>query len=219
MRWMMKGFSFAKAFLPLLGGLLLAGCGYRAPLYKSYIPVVKDSTMYPGVRPGYKQLAALAEKDTGLKPSIGNTVTVIKDGKENLDMLKEDLRNARISAYIEPYRFRLDTTGVALKDILQEKAEEGVDIRLILDKSANIKKDRAELRKLKDFGAHVYIPTTGPRSGWTAIFPGWPRTGTTGSSPSWTAASPTWAAAVSRTSISLTGMMLTSVLPAPSLLI
>ena len=152
----MSSHSSIKATLLLLGGLLLTGCGYRAPLYKSYIPEVNDSTAYPGVRAGYKQLAALAEKDTGMKPSLGNTVTVIKDGKENLDMLTEDLRNAQISAYIEPYRFRLDTTGAALKDILQEKAQAGVDIRLILDKSANIRKDRKELRKLRDFGAHVY---------------------------------------------------------------
>ena len=51
-----------KALPLLLGDLLLTGCGYRAPLYKSYIPVVKDSTLYPRVRAGYKQLAALAAK-------------------------------------------------------------------------------------------------------------------------------------------------------------
>ena len=49
----------------LAGSLFLAGCGYRAPLYQSYIPEVKDTTVYPGVRPAYKELAALLEKVSG----------------------------------------------------------------------------------------------------------------------------------------------------------
>ena len=101
----MSSHSSIKAFSLLLGGLLMTGCGYRAPLFKSYIPEVKDSTLYPGVRVEYKQLAALAEKDTGLKPSLGNTVTVIKNGKENLDMLtEEDLSD---DAHLQTYQTRI----------------------------------------------------------------------------------------------------------------
>ena len=142
---------------PLLGGLLLAGCGYRAPLHSSYIPQVTDTTLYGGVRSGYRELAALMDKDTGMKPSDGNTVTLIPDGRQNWDMLKEELGKAGISAYIEPYRFRLDTCGIQLADILKEKAIAGVDVRLILDKSANTREDRKELRKLREFGAQVKL--------------------------------------------------------------
>lgn len=66
-----------KAFLTLLGGLLLAGCGYRAPMHQSYLPVVTDSTLYAGIRPDYQQLAALMEKDTGMKPVEGKAPTAI----------------------------------------------------------------------------------------------------------------------------------------------
>ena len=38
------------------------GCGYRGALHASYIPEVTDSTLYPGVKPEYQQLAALMEK-------------------------------------------------------------------------------------------------------------------------------------------------------------
>lgn len=140
----------------LLTGFLLAGCGYRAPLHKSYIPVVTDASLYKGIRPEYQELAALMEKDTELNPRGGNTVTMIKDGKENLDMLREEMRNAKTSIYIEPYRFRLDTVGASLADILKEKIAEGVDVRIILDKSANTKEDRTELKKLRKIGGHVY---------------------------------------------------------------
>ncbi|MBR5403214.1 MAG: hypothetical protein IK113_03200, partial [Bacteroidales bacterium] len=64
----------------LLGSGLLTGCGYRAALHASYIPEVTDSTMYPGVKPEYQQLAALMEKDTGIPPSTGNTIGFIPDG-------------------------------------------------------------------------------------------------------------------------------------------
>jgi cardiolipin synthase len=140
-----------------LCGLALAGCGYRAPLHPSYIPQVTDSTHYGGVRPEYQQLAALMEKDTRLKPREGNTVTMIADGPENWDLLKEEFRKAEKAIYIEPYRFRLDTCGTLLKGILEEKARAGVDVRLILDKSANTKEDRKALRKMDDLGARVRI--------------------------------------------------------------
>ena len=35
-------------FLILLTGALLTGCGYRAPLHKSYIPEVKDTRLLGG---------------------------------------------------------------------------------------------------------------------------------------------------------------------------
>ena len=135
--------------------LLLVGCGYRAPLHKSYIPVVTDTSRYAGVRPEYQELAALMEKDTELGLTRGNTVTLIADGQENLDMLVKEFREARTSIYVEPYRFKLDSTGAMLADILREKTLEGVDVRIILDKSANTREDRHELRKMEDVGAQV----------------------------------------------------------------
>lgn len=144
-----KGIGF------LLCGLALTGCGYRAPLHKSYIPVVTDTTLYSGVRADYQELAALVEKDTGMKPVEGNTVTLVSEGQENLDRLLEDVKAAEVSAYIEPYRFCLDSVGTVLADLLQEKAAAGADVRIILDKSANTKDDIRKLKQLRKDGAQV----------------------------------------------------------------
>ena len=144
-----------KAFLTLLGGLLLAGCGYRAPMHQSYLPVVTDSTLYAGIRPDYQQLAALMEKDTGMKPVEGNTVSLVFEGQENLDKILEDVRAAQKSVYIEPYRFCLDSVGTTLAGILKERAAAGVDVRIILDKSANTDEDIKKLKKLRKDGAMV----------------------------------------------------------------
>ena len=148
--------NLRKTGLFLACCLAAVGCGYRAPLHKSYIPQVTDSSRYAPVRGEYMELAALMEKDTELGLTRGNTVTEIADGKENLEMLVEEFQQAEKSIYIEPYRFRLDTTGAMLAEILRQKALEGVDVRLILDKSANKKEDRQELRKLRKIGARVH---------------------------------------------------------------
>jgi len=39
-----------KTILALLFVLALTGCGYRAPMHPSYLPVVTDSTLYAGIR-------------------------------------------------------------------------------------------------------------------------------------------------------------------------
>ena len=141
--------------LPLAGALLLVGCGYRAPLHASYVPEVLDSSRYSGVRPAYQELAALMEKDVDMLPTQGNTVTLIADGQENWEMLKDEFRKAERAIYVEPYRFRLDTCGTILAEILAEKAAEGLDVRIILDKSANTKDDRAALKGLLSKNAQV----------------------------------------------------------------
>ena len=70
-----------------LAAMALTACGYRAPLYKSYIPEVVDTTAYPGVAPAYQELAALMEKDTGFVPQEGNTVTLFPEGREKWEHL------------------------------------------------------------------------------------------------------------------------------------
>ena len=140
-----------------VGILLLTGCGYRAPLYQSYIPQVRDTTEYPGVRPGFQELAALIEKDTGLSPTPGNTVTLFPDGHKKWDMMLEDLDYADKSIYMDYYIFRTDSVGTTVKNILRQKARDGVDVRVILDKVANNREDLEELATLQDDDVNLGI--------------------------------------------------------------
>ena len=143
-----------RTFL-LAGTLLLTGCGYRAPLYQSYIPEVKDTTEYPGVRLAYKELAALMEKDTRLEPTQGNTVTLLPDGRQKWNILKEDLEYAEKAIYIDHYRFCTDSAGTIVENLLREKSRAGVDVRIILDKPANKKEHLEELSTLKEDGVKL----------------------------------------------------------------
>ena len=143
--------------IPVLALALMAvaGCGYRAPLHKSYIPTDVDSTTYSGVAPAYQELAALMEKDTGFIPQEGNTVTLFPEGGKKWEQMMEDLDYASESIYIDHYRFCPDSAGTIVSRILEEKAREGVDVRVILDKGAIKKKDREELLKMRPSGVRM----------------------------------------------------------------
>lgn len=138
--------------LLLAAFLLFTGCGYRAPLHPSYIPEITGGAALPGTHADYRQLAALMEKDTGMKPTDGNTVTILPDGIAKWDILKAELENARRSIYIDHYRFCTDSLGSIVEGILKEKARQGVDVRVILDKGANTREHLQELSTLRNEG-------------------------------------------------------------------
>ena len=139
----------------IFASLLLQGCGYRARLSKSYIPEVADTAAYAGVRARYHQLAALMEKDTGLEPTQGNTLALLPDNSVKWMVMNDDLARARESVYLELYRFSADSIGTVMAAILKGKAREGVDVRVIVDKSATPLADRDSLCHI--FGSDVRL--------------------------------------------------------------
>ena len=144
---------FKLAAVALIGGsLMLTGCGYRAALHASYIPEVTDSTLYPGVKPEYQQLAALMEKDTGIPPSTGNTIGFIPDGDHKLQLMLQDLKAASKAIYMDYYRICADSAGTIVLDILKDKALHGLDVRVMVDKAAETPKNYKALKSLPEAG-------------------------------------------------------------------
>lgn len=62
-----------------------------------------------------------------------NSLSIFTDGQEKFDALFSDLRNARSSINIMYYIVKYDDLGIALIDLLTEKAREGVQVRLLMD--------------------------------------------------------------------------------------
>ena len=147
--------STRKIITAFAVSLLLTGCGYRAPLHKSYIPEVTDSSRFAGVRSDYMELAALMSKDTGLDPTGGNTVGFIPEGRQKLDLLLSDLRGARESIYMDIFRFLPDSSGTMVMDILTQKAAAGADVRLILDRGAHFCRHIKALETMRGSGVKL----------------------------------------------------------------
>lgn len=138
----------------LSAAMLLAGCGYRAPMHKRVIPEA-DNPAFGIIRPAYRELAATVAESTGLLPTQGNQVSIIPVNTDRLQWMLEQMRQARKSIYIDIYRFRIDSGGAFLYSILEEKARAGLDVRIIADKGANRTSDLKKLKELEDDGAKV----------------------------------------------------------------
>lgn len=147
---------FLPAFLTML---LVTGCGYRAPMYKTVITT--DPSQYVSVREAYRELAALMDTDTGMPPTDSNTLNLLPDQRQKWELFNYDLARASRSIYIDTYKFSLDTCGLILSDILKEKRAEGVDVRLIVDRGSSSREDRQNLAALREDSIDVrffYFP-------------------------------------------------------------
>ena len=89
------------------------------------------------VKPEFRPLARLMKRTTKGYVYGGNDVEIITDGHRKLDLLKRDLRAAKKSIHVEYYHFGNDKTSREIKEILMQKAGEGVDVRFLYENVAN----------------------------------------------------------------------------------
>ena len=123
-------------------------------MHKRVIPEA-DNPAFRIIRPEYREMAATIAESTGLLPTQGNQVSIVPVSTDRFQWMLQQLREARKSIYIDMYRFRVDSGGVFLYSILEEKARAGLDVRIILDKGANRASDLKKLKQLQDAGAQV----------------------------------------------------------------
>ena len=81
-----------------------------------------------------------------------NEVCMYSDGKEFFDALLKSLNKAKNSINIEFYIFKNDDIGTKILDILEEKAKNGVEVRLLYDSVGSRLLNRNVLKKLRAVG-------------------------------------------------------------------
>ena len=81
-----------------------------------------------------------------------NEVYMYSDGKEFFDALLKSLSKAKKSINIEFYIFKNDDIGTKILDILEEKAKNGVEVRLLYDSVGSRLLNRNVLKKLRAVG-------------------------------------------------------------------
>ncbi len=65
--------------------------------------------------------------------SDDNDITIFTDGNEKFHALKEDLRQAKYFIHIQYYIIKNDVLFQQIRDILEQKAAEGVEVRILFD--------------------------------------------------------------------------------------
>ncbi len=93
-----------------------------------------------------------------------NRLTILNNGRQTFNSIFSELRKAKYHIHLEYYIIDDDKLGNSLKDILIEKAREGVSVRLIYDDVGCWKLGKAFLKELKDAGVeyHPFMPVRFP---------------------------------------------------------
>jgi len=81
----------------------------------------------------YKELVSLLN-NLGDSPLYeGNRITFYSDGKSKFEALFKEIKKAQKHIHIQYYIYMEDEIGCELRDLLVEKAKEGVEVRLLYD--------------------------------------------------------------------------------------
>ena len=84
-----------------------------------------------------------------------NQVEIYVTGSEKFDSLLKSLESARKYIHLEYYIFRSDNLGKKIISILEEKAKQGVEVKLLYDAIGGINLSTLFFKNLKHNGGHV----------------------------------------------------------------
>ena len=104
----------------------------------------------------YISLIKLLNKNSDSPIFINNDITIFKDGIEKFDALKYELKRAKHHIHLEYFIVKNDKIGNEIKEILINKAKEGVKVKLIIDRVGSIKIGKKFIRELKDANVEVF---------------------------------------------------------------
>jgi cardiolipin synthase len=173
------------ALAPPLAAIIycLAGINYRRPYVRERLhsrtrdyfarqitPELRErffsDSAFSRVEDAYRPLAELLLScGEGNKVYADNSYEIITSGLRKRELLLEDIRNARKYIHIEYFRFGNDRAGREVRDLLAQKAAEGVEVRFVNNNMIGRFIPRSYFRKMGKMGIEVR-PYTHIRYGW-----------------------------------------------------
>lgn len=89
------------------------------------------------------------------KLTVNNDVKLIRNGDDKFELLFKDLKEAKAHIHLEYFIIKDDEIGTELLDLLCEKANEGLEVRIVIDDVGSSISSKMK-RKLKDCGIEMY---------------------------------------------------------------
>ncbi|WP_100372332.1 cardiolipin synthase [Bacillus sp. FJAT-45037] len=105
----------------------------------------------------YKDLIAMHLVNNDAILTNQNEVEIFVDGQEKFDALWTDIMEAREFIHIQYYIFRNDTLGKKIIKALEEKAREGVKVRILYDQLGSRKLRSKHFAELEAAGGEVGV--------------------------------------------------------------
>lgn len=81
----------------------------------------------------FRDIQKMNFNNSGSKYTVNNSVDVYTNGEDKFKQLIEDIKEAKSYIHIEYYIFKKDILGARIIDELTKKAEEGLEVRLLVD--------------------------------------------------------------------------------------
>lgn len=147
--------------LPPIGLLLYMFLGRNWKKHKlndDFSPFVRDlinRVINRIENPEYIPLIELLAKNSDSPLFVDNDITIFNDGTEKFQALKAAIKKAKHHIHLEYYIVKSDVIGNEIKDLLIEKANEGVRVKFILDRVGSIKIKKSYIQELKAAGVDV----------------------------------------------------------------
>ena len=93
-----------------------------------------------------------------------NKAEILNNGAETFETILEDIKNARHHIHLEYYILEDDKIGNKVKDVLIDKAQQGIEVRIIFDKVGSWGLGSSYIRDLKAHGVdlHAFMPVRFP---------------------------------------------------------
>jgi cardiolipin synthase len=114
------------------------------------------------------ELMALACRVAENRPTWGNEVEVITDTNRAYGLQEQAIRDAHHHIHLEYYIFQPDETGERFRDLLIDKARQGVAVRFLYDAVGSLRLGARFLRPMWQAGiqAECFLPVNPLRRRW-----------------------------------------------------
>ena len=114
------------------------------------------------VRQEYQELITLLSKSNGTSVTDNNSIEIITSGKRKFEALTQDILNAKHHIHVEYFLFKKDKGSKMIKQLLMQKAKEGVKVRFIYENIANINIRPKYYKDMRKAGVEV-VSFTDPK--------------------------------------------------------
>lgn len=109
------------------------------------------------INENYEDLILMNYNHSGAIYTKGNDVKTYTNGEEKFRDLFNDIRAAKTFIHIEYYIFRYDDLGKALIEELRKKAEDGVEVRLLIDGMGSKLINKKTIHLIESYGIKMSV--------------------------------------------------------------
>lgn len=108
----------------------------------------------------HHKIISLITQNSLFRPSTGNEVKLLKNGRTTFEAIFEAIKNANKFIYLEYYIFEEGGLTTELFNLFNTKINDGVDIYILYDGIGSLSLSKAYIKKLQNIGVkiHKFLP-------------------------------------------------------------